>query len=170
MTPDNSQSTPSKRKPFKWTQVQEKQGIISDASMGLSQAKIAEKWGVSRATVARVLKEFKEVCPQAELSKDLSHYREKLKGKAITAVENGLDCPDDPYKQGNLGVQVLKGLGEFNGDTPSNPINVLIANMPPSLYAEAIKAGAITFMDEPEITGMKTNPTPLPPSDETESA
>lgn len=113
--------------------------------MGLSQQKIAEKYGISRATVARVVKAFKESCPQAELSKDLSHYREKLKGKAITAVESGLDDSSDSYKRANIGVQVLKGIGEFNGETPqaNAAYNLLIANMPPDIMERLITEGVI---------------------------
>ena len=112
------------------------------------------------------MKEFKGSCPRAELSKDLSHYREKLKGKAITAVENGLDCPDDPYKQGNLGVQVLKGLGEFNGDNPKgDSLNILIANMPPSLYKSAMEAGCFELVPEPEEDARQLRPSEAKESD-----
>ena len=66
------------------------------------------------------------------------------------------------YKQGNLGVQVLKGLGEFNGDAPKvDSLNILIANMPPSLYRSAMDAGCFEMVNVPEEEGGGSYPATL---------
>jgi len=46
-------------------------------------------------------------------------------------LESGLDCTDNPYKAGNLGVSVLKGLGVFNDDGVHVHVNQLFDSIPP---------------------------------------
>ena len=67
---------------------------------------------------AYIPKEFKRDVPASALANPVGDYKERLKGKAVVAVEDGLECSVDPYKRCGLGVQVLKGIGEFEGENP----------------------------------------------------
>ena len=60
----------------------------------------------------------------------VSGRRDRLEVKAVRAVEDGLDCEDNPYKRGNLGATVLKGLGVFNDESVHLHINQLINSVP----------------------------------------
>jgi hypothetical protein len=95
-----------------------KQSIVADRVSGMKIKDIAKKHGLHRITVGKVIKQFKRDAPASMLANPVGDYKERLKGKAIGAVENGLECPVDPYKRGGLGVQVLKGIGEFENERP----------------------------------------------------
>src|SRR5262245_12950393 len=117
-------------KPYKWTDDRTKVSIIADRAAGLTVREIA-KYDMHANTVSRVCRQFAKDDPRTEYAQGiLSGYRERLKSGAVKAVESGLDHPDDPYKRGNLGVQVLKGLGEFEQEKTSVHIANLMASVP----------------------------------------
>ncbi len=163
MTDYPTQLTKDGRKGYKRLQIADKKAVIADYCGGMTQEAIAAKYNVHRATIARVVRDFKEECPQAEITQGTAGYKDRLKGKAVVAVTAGLDDPTDNYKRGNLGVQVLKGIGEFSGDSPKgDSLNILIANMPSSLYREAMKAGCFEMIPDAEEEGRAGMGTQLP--------
>ena len=95
-----------------------KQSIVADRASGMKIKDIAKKHGLHRITVGKVIKQFKRDAPSSMLANPVGDYKERLKGKPVVAVEDGLECSVDPYKRGGLGVQVLKGIGEFEGEKP----------------------------------------------------
>src|SRR5262249_22669217 len=110
-----------KRRKHSWTNPKTQMAIIADRSAGMSCTAIAEKYGVDKATVSRVCKKFRQEVPQAEMSIDLENWKQQLREKAIAAIDRALDAVFDPYKQGSIAVQVLKGLGDF---APENAVQV----------------------------------------------
>src|SRR5262249_33920226 len=119
-------------KPYKWTDIKTQQAIFADRSAGLTVRQIAEKYGVHANTVSSICKKFAKEDPRTELAQGLlSGCRDRLEVKAVKAVESGLDCSDNPYKAGNLGVSVLKGLGVFNDESFNVHINQLFNSVPP---------------------------------------
>src|SRR5262249_35240318 len=119
-------------KPYKWTDIKTQQAIFADRSAGLTVRQLAEKYGVHANTVSSICKKFAKEDPRTELAQGLlSGCRDRLEVKAVKAVESGLDCGDNPYKAGNLGVSVLKGLGVFNDESVNVHINQLFNSVPP---------------------------------------
>src|SRR5215831_1366682 len=93
-------------KPYKWTDFKTQQAIFADRSAGLTVRQVGEKYGVHPNTVVSICKKFAREDPRTELAQGLlSGSRDRLEVKAVSAVENGLDCRQDPYKAGNLGVE-----------------------------------------------------------------
>lgn len=132
MADSPTQLVRKKRRSFRWTKLRDKQAICADYAMGMTQIQIGEKYGLARATVARILQKFKQEAPEAEMSKGISAYRNSLRDKSFVAIESGLDCSTDPYKRAHVGIAVAKGLGELQGDQPTNPLAVIFAHIPPS--------------------------------------
>jgi hypothetical protein len=114
----------------------ERRQIIEKLAAGASPSAIAREYNISRqyASMLKSRLNRRELRKDRPAEYDLQMTKESLRRKAYPAVSAGLDCPDDPYKRGNLGVQVLKGVGDFQPDNTPN-INVLIQNMPPEFRA-----------------------------------
>jgi len=105
-------------KPYTWTDPKTCQAIFADRSAGLTLQQLADKYNVHPNTVSRIVRKFAKENPQTELAQGLlAGCRDRLEVKAVRAVEDGLDCTENPYRRGNLGVSVLKGLGVFNDDS-----------------------------------------------------
>lgn len=102
--------------------------IIAEHMNGLSFRQIAERLNVSVSTVATVWKEFESTTRAS--TESVQQFRERITNKAYDAVNDGLDCTDDPYKRASLGVQVLKGVGEFENDTSKVQINNFVQAIP----------------------------------------
>jgi len=116
---------------YRWTDPKTRQAIFADRSAGLTVRQVAEKYGVHPNIVVSVCKKFAKEDPRTELAQGLlSGCRDRLEVKAVLAVENGLDCTENPYRRGNLGVSVLKGLGVFNDDGVHVHMNQLINSVP----------------------------------------
>jgi len=106
----------------------QKQAIVALRMQGVSNCKIAAKLGVHPITVSKVYGEFRrEVAP---LIDDLGDWRRDLKILAVRAVRRGLIDESDNFKSGNLGVQALKGLGDFEHDGGTVNIQALINSIP----------------------------------------
>lgn len=103
----------------------ERDAMILMRAQGMSVKTIAGKLNRAADTVAKVLQKARK---NAEA--EAPDFKETMKTKAITAVNAGLDEESDAYKRGNLGVQVLKGIGVFIGDNQSVTIHNLIAAVP----------------------------------------
>ncbi len=80
----------------------------------------------------------------------LAGCRDRLEVKALKAVENGLDCTDNAYKAGNLGVSVLKGLGVFNDDSVHVHVNQLINSTPEEWRSRYFVSADSAIDDESE--------------------
>lgn len=87
--------------------------VIADRMAGLTTIEIGRKYELHRVTVSRIMSRFRHESPQTEFASPAGEYRQRLKAKAIVAVEAGLDDPTNNYKLGNLGAVTLKGLGEW---------------------------------------------------------
>jgi len=105
--------------PYRLTE-KEKTAIIAERLSGVPVAAIAAKYGCERTTVWRICNQAQQT--QKAVTRDWRENQVKL---AVSAVNAGLKCPDDPYKRGNLGATVLKGLGVYAQD---NSVNVNVAN------------------------------------------
>lgn len=127
--------------------------VIDAKLAGVPTSRIAKQYGISEGTVFNWWKAFKkgeitlescEVQPKGPLgqkvptSKLAIDYKQELKVKSVEAVTAGLDDPSDNYKRAGLGIQVLKGIGEFteHHSPKDNVFNVLVASMPPDLANE----------------------------------
>ena len=100
--------------------------IASDVTAGLHAARVAAKYNVSTRTVSRILNTLRQAPAPAEVVKD---WRSTINQDALVAVRAGVNCEDDPYKRGNLGIQWLKGTGLLMPDNVTQ-INNLYASMP----------------------------------------
>ena len=119
---------------------------------GLTAAEVAKKLGVTQRTVYRHLEAFKLLRNPRRIerlkekkrqnisvgirTRNLENYKESLKEKAVDAIKDGLDDPGDPYKRANIGVQVMKGIGEFTPDTGPVGIQLLMDRCPPEWRSE----------------------------------
>jgi hypothetical protein len=123
--------------------------IVAARLKGVKEKDIAKTFGLSPWTVNNKLKKLRELEGGTFLD-----YKERLKKKGIEAVESGLDCPDDPYKRGTLGVSVLKGIGEFS-DTTTQLVGVLVQTMPKeyAIEAERLDKGEELPLLEGEVEG-----------------
>src|SRR5262245_51487973 len=70
----------------------------------------------------------KEPPTDAEILVD---WRDRLTKKSIRALDRGLEDQTDNYKAGGLGRDVLKGLGEFTGDSVNVQFQALLNSVPP---------------------------------------
>ena len=121
--------------------------MVADKALGMTNKAIAEKYGAHRNTVSRVCKEVREAVPISALSP--VGWREDMMERAKGAVNAGLDAPDDPYRRATVGVQALKGLGQFDNEAASANVAVVFQNMPPAAAAllEKFSSGELSFPD-----------------------
>lgn len=112
-----------------------------------SIGKTAERFELNRTTVSNLVKSVRE----SRASVLSPNWRENMRPKAVTAVNAGLDHNKDPYKRANIGVQVLKGLGDFRGDQDLN-IVTLVTSSPAGLdrVIEALPSVPQTLPHDPE--------------------
>ena len=94
------------------TEVQ-RRTIIAAVASGRSQVSVAKEFGIHRNTVHLLCSTVKR--PSGTLP-----WRDEMRSNAHVAVNSGLKCEDDPYKRAGIGVQVLKGLGDFSPDMAVN--------------------------------------------------
>ena len=110
-----------------------KQAVIAAYAVNGSIIETATKFGIHRHTVRRIL-----LAVRSDTRTGLSsEWRATTRKHAINAVDAGLTCPDDPYKRGALGNQVLIGLGEFKSG-PDIKIGVQINECPPELRSRLV--------------------------------
>ena len=104
----------------KLTDIQ-KQTIAVLRTQGMSNHAIAAKLGIHHITVSKAYSEFRREASGVidDIGKD---WRNDLKVLAVKAIKRGLIDKSDNFKSGSIGVQALKGLGEFAQE--GNTINV----------------------------------------------
>src|SRR5262249_40382318 len=71
---------------------------------------------------------------------DLQNWKEELKTAAIAAIYDALKCELDAYKRGGIGIQVLKGVGEFSQENAIQVNHFDINNIPPDLLDRYIQS------------------------------
>jgi hypothetical protein len=106
--------------------------IIADKAEGVSTKELAIRYDCSESTIRSIWRSFVQTSARV---RSIAHEtqqdtRNRLKGKAVIAIESGLDCERDPYRRGALGVQVMKGIGEFKEDNSGARVAVLVGNLP----------------------------------------
>lgn len=105
-------STVQKRKPLT---KDETAAIVAAVAAGRTQTDVAKAFGLHRNSVNRICKAVKMV---DNIANPLARgYKPVVVEKAFKALIAGLDCEDDPYARGNLGLKSLYGTGEFVNGT-----------------------------------------------------
>ncbi len=118
----------------------ERMAICVLRGKGLSNKEIAEQMHRHEGSIARILKEAALAAKAIGINYD---WREDVRVKAVDAVRAGLTAEEDPYKRGGLGIQALKGLGDFEADSTVN-VAAMISQVP-----EHMRARYITSEPEP---------------------
>jgi DNA-binding CsgD family transcriptional regulator len=113
----------------------EKAQLILMKSQGHKIKDIAAHFGIGARGVSHHIAALKRKAGYKDAAHteklELPNPKQIVQKKAYQAVEAGLDCVDDPYKRGNLGVRVLQGTGEFQPDGGGVNVLTLINTMPP---------------------------------------
>ena len=112
-----------------------KKSVIAQRCAGRTNKEVGKSLGLHPITVSKVFNEFKKQAPTEDgIDKvDDKNFKRRLAGKAVVALESGLDCTDDKYKAGRLGLETPRGTrhlyDEQTGNVEAN-INLLVANIP----------------------------------------
>lgn len=109
------------------------EAIIAEMMMGASSKAVSRNYTVSDARVRQIWGEFRKSRERAValLGPDSPNVLDKrLKPKAFSAVEAGLDATEDPYKRAHVGIAVLKGMGILQSDQANVNINQFIQSIP----------------------------------------
>ena len=112
----------------------EKRAICAERAGGVGLKDIADRYGVNPSTVWRVCTETQQATDTPALG---ASWRADLRARAVPAITAGLDCPDDPYKRAGIGVQVLKGLGDFAPDSQQVNVTAMLASAPAGIDLDA---------------------------------
>lgn len=120
-----------------------RRAIIVERTQGVQYKIIALRYGVSESTVKTIWRRFIESTSDVRRLGDENPdiFRSRVRTKAANAIEAGLDCSRDPYRQGSLGVAVMKGIGEFKSDEGNVKVNVLVNNVPPDWRDRYVTTG-----------------------------
>ncbi len=112
-----------------------RRAIIIEKANGDSDEIIALRYDCSVSSVKKVWREWVAASVDVRRLGDENPeiFKTKIRRKAVHAIENGLDCDRDPYRQGSLGVAVMKGIGEFK---ETNDVNIKAAVLVGSVPAE----------------------------------
>jgi hypothetical protein len=110
----------------------QKQTIAVLRTQGLSNSAIAAKMGLHPITVSKSYSEFRR--DAAGVIDDLGNdWRRDMKILAVRAVKRALADESDKYKSGNIGVQALRGIGEFERDGNTVNVAAIISSIPPDM-------------------------------------
>lgn len=101
--------------------------IIAARLAGATREETARKLHVSVRTVDEVMRDARR---EGYLTKEVDalNWKDRLKDSSIEAVEAGLNCTKDPYKRADVGVKVLKGIGEFT--ETHQGLHLLVSTVP----------------------------------------
>jgi hypothetical protein len=122
---------------MQWTPISTQQSIIIAKAQGIRTKDIARQYGMSRATVFRIIEKLRKTNPEAgnRLSggrPDLSELKQTLLVDSHTAIDRSVQDEDEVHKAAGTGLSYLRGIGEHSsGERPSDvSVNVLVANVP----------------------------------------
>lgn len=110
-----------------------KKAIIIEKANGAPSRLIAVRYDVSESSVSEIWRKF---CTESAkvgtlAAESVEDTRKWLRGKALSAIDNGLSDDRDAYRQAALGVQVMKGIGEFKTEHGEGAkVNIMINNVP----------------------------------------
>jgi hypothetical protein len=99
------------------------QTIAADLATGLTRSEIARKYNISNGTVSYHIMKVRQ-SQMARARGERPDYKSQMLVTAVRAVNAGLRCKEDPYRRATIGVAVLKGLGEFEGDSTKVEVKV----------------------------------------------
>ena len=102
--------------PIKTLTDEQKQLIFAAVAIGTPKQQVAHNFGIHPGSLSRLLRPVKKAALAME-SNPFSNHKLRVKAKSYKAVERALDCKDDPYKAGNIGVKSLIGMGEWQPAT-----------------------------------------------------
>jgi len=108
------------------------QTIVAEHVIGRTNVDIANRLKINKSAVCRVLRVYREAEPKSVVADPVGDFREDLRREAIKAVRAGLVDDKDSYKRATIGVQTLRGLGEFK-DTAVQGISVIMSSIPAGL-------------------------------------
>lgn len=113
--------TTSVQRPRRYLDSATKTAIVAAVASGMTQAQVAQQFAVHRNTVQTLCASVREVSnPANPLRKE---WRESARTHAQQAVINGLKAKRDPYRAANIGLDVLRGLGDLQSGTQVNVDN-----------------------------------------------
>lgn len=101
----------------------ERTAILSMSGDGQSAAEIARTLKRNAVTVSKVINEARELTKKLGIPS--TDWRETMQGKAIVAINAGLDATDDPYRRATVGLSAAKGLGILEQDAALSVVNLL---------------------------------------------
>src|SRR5262249_32706469 len=126
--------------------IETKQAAFMLRLQGFTNSQIGERLNLHPVTVSRIFTGLKKleaagVVPKEQIkpptdTEVLRGWKERLTTKSIKALDRGLDDESDNYKAGGLGRDVLKGLGELQGDSLNVNIQTFLASVPPEWQRE----------------------------------
>lgn len=129
-----------------------KAALVAAVVAGKSQTQVAQEFGVHRNTVQRLCSAVQKV---AHPSNPMNpNWRDSARKHAQDAVLNGLKAKRDPYRAANIGLDVLRGLGDLQSGTQVNVDNRSIH----------VTWGAV---QEPQVDAIDTTVSPLESHKET---
>lgn len=150
------------RPPVRRLSEAERRAIVAHYTSNGSILQTSQHFGVHRNTVSTIVNSVRKLANVSE-SVLAPNWRETMRPKAIQAVTAGLEHDDDPYKQANVGIQVLKGLGDFKNDAELN-IVTLVSNAPAGVDDIAASCRTLETHASPEVeattVGLSESPTP----------
>jgi hypothetical protein len=107
--------------------------VILDRAKGDPTRLVALKYQISESSVRDIYNDFLKSTASVRTIADSEpeEFRASIRRKAIFAIEHGLDCDRDPYRQASVGLKVMEGIGEFkSGGNASIVINNMVASVP----------------------------------------
>lgn len=137
-------STEIARKECKRLTPAERNQVLAKRLSGKPLDDIAAEYDIDRVTVWRICKDLQQA--MEEVHQD---YRKSQALLALSAVNKGLVCEDDPYKAMEGGIKVLKGLGLYAPDQ-QNQIAILLNNMPQDMRADLENGAVDGYFPTPE--------------------
>jgi predicted transcriptional regulator len=121
------------------------ENVLADRLRGMSLRTVALKHGVSMRTVSAYTAKSRanqadtnnveQSRPKSDTVKSIvADYRPRLAELAVKAVENGLSSNRDEYRQADIGLRTLQGLGELNKDQQgSSTLALVLGGLPASM-------------------------------------
>lgn len=103
-----------------------RRAIVGAYSVNGSIAMTAREFGVHRNTVATLVKSVRHI-QNSPVNKE---WKSAQRERAVRAVNAALDCEDDPYRRGDIGVKALTGLGEYRRENEGDAnVNVFVTQI-----------------------------------------
>jgi hypothetical protein len=115
--------------------IETRKAVIALRTAGVSNVEVAKRFHLHAVTTSRIFCKVREAVQKdaASEAEELASYARNLRENAYRAVEAGLKDLSEPHMAARLGVQVLRGFGEFERDESAVNVSVqtLVSNSPP---------------------------------------